>query len=128
MDDEAPVQWVFVSRGLKARLLRHAIATQASPEAIFRASLVLQQPRSSSPHDDHFHIRIYCDAVEGALSCRDRGPRWPWHRRSLNEREGLAADVARADDLSDSVLLSELMSPLQGDALAERPAPERPAP
>ena len=109
MDESAPVQWIFVSRGLKARLLRHAIAVGAPAEAIARASLVLQQPQSSSPHDDHFHVRIYCDPAEGSLGCRDRAPHWPWHRRTLRESRGANEHLTHAAELTDGVLLGELL-------------------
>ncbi|HET6284733.1 MAG TPA: hypothetical protein VFH73_27500, partial [Polyangia bacterium] len=31
----------------------------------------------SEPHDDHMHVRFYCDPGDRRLGCADRGPvRW----------------------------------------------------
>ena len=88
LDDAAQVQWIFVSAGLKARLLRYAVTHETSREAIFRASWVLLQPRRASAHRDHFHVRVFCGEDQQALGCRDRGPIWPWVRRSAEKPAG----------------------------------------
>ncbi|MEM9863075.1 MAG: penicillin-insensitive murein endopeptidase, partial [Myxococcota bacterium] len=76
--DEADVQWIFVSRGLKARLLRYAAVHESDPEVLRRAAWVVHQPSHGNPHADHFHVRIACGAEQVALGCVDRGPVWPW--------------------------------------------------
>ena len=78
LDKKAQVQWIFCSAGVKARLLEHAIAYEPIRELVFRAAWVLHEPSRSSPHDDHFHVRIACGARQRALGCIDRGPLWPW--------------------------------------------------
>ncbi len=78
MNDDASVQWIFVSRGLKARLLSYAIEHEPDAEAIFRATWILHQPSRGNPHADHFHVRIACGATQRALGCRERGPVWSW--------------------------------------------------
>jgi len=78
-DEEAEVQWIFASDGVKALLLRWALDHDRDPEVISRAIDVLRQPGDSAPHDDHFHVRIYCPASAGA-GCVDVGPVWPWVR------------------------------------------------
>jgi len=96
-DDRAPVQWVFVSRGLKSLMMRWALVRGRDVETIQRAASVLHQPTDGLPHDDHFHVRIYCPRGEDGQLCVDRGPRWPW----VEQR----AASSPADALSDEELL-----------------------
>jgi len=57
-DPQVLVQWIFVSVPLRNRLLDHALRV-GEPESLRRrAQRVLVQPRDSSPHADHFHLRI----------------------------------------------------------------------
>lgn len=96
LDDEAAVQWIFVSRGVKSRLLRYAMAHEQDPRAIVRAAYVLQEPSNASPHDDHFHVRVYCAPRALAHGCVNRGPIWPWLRFAIEKPpagEGLADEV-----------------------------------
>ena len=74
------VQYVFVADWLKRRLLDYARSRGELPEILRRAESVLVQPRNSSPHADHFHVRIYCSAADRAAGCVDGGPRWGWIR------------------------------------------------
>lgn len=96
--EDVPVQYVFVSNPLKARLLAYAEARKEDPEILRRARRVLQEPKGSSPHADHYHIRVYCSAADRATGCRDRSPVWPWvakvaedGRADEDSREGEAA-------------------------------------
>lgn len=77
-DDESRVQWIFVSYGLKALLLEWALNHGRDIEIIRRAASILHQPGDSAPHDDHFHVRIYCPSGVGGARCKDLGPVWPW--------------------------------------------------
>lgn len=123
LDDEAQVQWIFISAGLKARLLRYAIAHEPSREAIFRASWVLQQPRRSSAHRDHFHVRVFCGEKQRALGCDDRGPVWPWLRHETEKPAGdpeLLDDEALVRALLDD---SEEMAQAPSDAAPPRRLP-----
>ena len=43
-----------------------------------RAEAVLAQPRDSSAHLDHFHVRLYCALEERVEGCVDYGPVRPW--------------------------------------------------
>lgn len=65
------VRWVFVSRGLRALLLKEAAASGAAAPLVERAAQVLAQPPGSS-HRNHFHLRIACSAEDLAQGCRDR--------------------------------------------------------
>jgi penicillin-insensitive murein endopeptidase len=104
-DPSIEVQWIFVSRGLKTRLLRYALGHESDPDVLFRAAYVLQQPENARPHDDHFHVRIYCSEAERAAGCRDVGPRWPWLR------PGIEAVGGEAPALDDAALLEILRAP-----------------
>ncbi|MCA9575494.1 MAG: penicillin-insensitive murein endopeptidase [Sandaracinaceae bacterium] len=112
LDEEARVQWIFVSNGLKARLLRFAVAHEPERAAVTRAREVLHQPSRGNPHADHFHVRVACGLREQRLGCRDWGPDWPWLRHGASND---AADPARA--WTDEALVEALM--------ADAPAPNR---
>lgn len=64
------VRWIFVSRGLRALLLKQAAAAGADPGLVERAARALAQPPGSS-HRNHFHLRIACSAEDLRLGCRD---------------------------------------------------------
>ena len=81
------VQRIFVSTPIRERLLRYAAGQGEHPEILRRARSLLVQPGDSSPHDDHFHVRVYCPPKARGGTCRDFGPRWPW------VRDGLAAPL-----------------------------------
>lgn len=77
-DPQAEVQWIFVSRGLKALLLKWSLTHGRDVSLIQRAAEVLHQPSDSASHDDHFHVRIYCPRGAAGYLCQDLGPVWPW--------------------------------------------------
>lgn len=104
LDPDAAVQWIFVSRGLKTRLLEHALAHDPDSDALVRAAYVLQQPERAAPHDDHFHVRVYCTEEDRAAGCRDLGPRWPWLRPGVEEIAG-----SGGPGLDDASLLAALL-------------------
>ena len=80
-DPEVEVQYLFINRHLKERLLVHAASIGESPELLDRAVELLCQPGDSLPHDDHLHLRIYCATDDRAYGCVDRGLfRW-WRKR-----------------------------------------------
>lgn len=106
LDREADVQWIFCSRGVKARLLRYAAAHEPDREVLFRASWVLHQPSHGNPHADHFHVRVACTAAQRALGCYDDGPIWPWFRDSA-EKPGDAPGEALTDEVLVEALLGD---------------------
>lgn len=78
---EAPgtrVQYLFVARWLKAILLAEAGRQRLPADTMRRLDAVLHQPSDSSPHDDHFHLRLFCTVEDRLLGCQDRGPRRDW--------------------------------------------------
>lgn len=76
--DAAQLQYLFISDGLKQQLIDFARAQEEPAEIIARADELLRQPTDSSPHDDHFHLRLTCTLEDRLLGCTERGPRWSW--------------------------------------------------
>ena len=94
------VQWIFVSAGVKAKLLNYASFVETDPSVLSKAMWVLHQPSNGRSHDDHFHVRIACGAHQRSLGCQDPEPFWPWWS---DEQEKLsdAAPPLRDVDLWD---------------------------
>jgi penicillin-insensitive murein DD-endopeptidase len=80
-DAEIRVQWIFVSEGLESRLLEHAARKQRPAWLIEYARTVLYNPADAPPHDDHFHVRIYCSRADRFHGCVDRGPVWQHEKK-----------------------------------------------
>lgn len=78
---DALLQRVFVSEGIRSLLLEHARERGDPPWVIERAGEVMCQPRV--PHDDHFHVRLFCTAQDYREGCRDAWPIYPWRRTEL---------------------------------------------
>lgn len=77
-DPDARVQYIFVARVIKARLLRQAVRRKASAQTIERAETVMVEPARGNPHRSHFHVRIYCAPSDRPM-CRDLAPFWAWY-------------------------------------------------
>jgi penicillin-insensitive murein endopeptidase len=80
-DTEVRVQWIFVSEGLEARLLEYAKRKRRPAWLLEYASVVLYNPADAPPHDDHFHVRIYCTRTDRFHGCVDRGPVWQHEKK-----------------------------------------------
>lgn len=87
-DPTLRVQWIFVSEGLQALLLSHAKDNRRPQWIIEYAQLVLRQPADSRPHDDHFHVRIYCSRLDRPYGCRDTGPVWQHEKKAFKYAGG----------------------------------------
>jgi penicillin-insensitive murein DD-endopeptidase len=61
-DRSVAVTNVFIYAPLRRRLLLYAVANDEPASVIRRAAQIMSQPSDSSPHDDHMHIRIACQA------------------------------------------------------------------
>jgi len=96
----ADVQWIFVSFGVKTALLAYALAAGAPLDVVERAVSVLHQPSDSTPHDDHFHVRLYCATEDVAAGCVDVPPIWPWVRRTYDRTPHAVVDDATLLDLA----------------------------
>lgn len=82
-DPTVRVQWIFISRGLKARLLDWAKRKGRPKWVIEYADQVLNQPGDSLPHDNHMHIRVYCSRSDRFHGCVDRGPVWQHEKKTF---------------------------------------------
>lgn len=77
-DPEIELQYVFCNNGLKSRMLAWAASIGEEPRLMERARELLHQPGDSLPHDDHFHVRVYCSPDDRMYGCQDRGPLRAW--------------------------------------------------
>ncbi|MBK9261012.1 MAG: penicillin-insensitive murein endopeptidase [Polyangiaceae bacterium] len=60
-DPKVEVRYVFVSMGLRKRLLTYAAQKKKVSKDIYtRAAAALMSPADVDVHDDHFHVRIAC--------------------------------------------------------------------
>jgi penicillin-insensitive murein DD-endopeptidase len=102
-DPDIEVQWIFMQRNLAAALLREATIAGDDPALLARAAFVIHEPSDSEPHDDHMHVRLYCDSGDRRLGCADRGPvRW-WKKmwKYMDAPYGRApADALGADGVA----------------------------
>jgi len=81
-DRSARVQWIFVSNKLERRLLAWAEKHERPRWVIEYARAVMKQPSAAAPHDDHFHVRLYCSRSDRALGCVDTGPVWQHEKKT----------------------------------------------
>jgi len=101
-DETVHVQWIFVSRHLRRKLLRAAKRKKVPADMVRRMETVMRQPSDSAPHNDHFHVRIYCSPQDVLHGCHNRGPFHDWvtpateaYRQRLSElRELTKAPLA----------------------------------
>ncbi|MBW2464663.1 MAG: penicillin-insensitive murein endopeptidase [Deltaproteobacteria bacterium] len=77
-DGDARVQYIFVGRGIKRRILAEARRQGARATVIDRMEASMVQPAGGHPHRNHFHVRIYC-APADRPSCEDRAPFHAWY-------------------------------------------------
>jgi penicillin-insensitive murein endopeptidase len=59
-DRRAGLSHIFVSQGLRWRLIEYGRAHAEFAPYVDELSLLLKQPPGVSTHDDHFHVRIAC--------------------------------------------------------------------
>lgn len=93
-DMDVGVQWIFCAEYLKQAMLEAARTRGVDDELLERLGRVLHQPTDALPHDDHFHVRLYCSVEDRLYGCLDRPPLWSWVDR------GDAAYEARVSALS----------------------------
>ncbi|NRA32181.1 MAG: penicillin-insensitive murein endopeptidase [Polyangiaceae bacterium] len=66
-DHRAGLSHIFVSRGVRSRLLKYAKGQKRFKKYYVQAAKLLKQPQSVSAHDDHFHVRISCPETQLGL-------------------------------------------------------------
>jgi penicillin-insensitive murein endopeptidase len=81
-DPTVRVQWIFVSNGLRNRLLGYAKRAKRPGWLVQYARTVLRQP-GKAPHDDHFHVRVYCTRSDRFHGCADTGPVWQHEKKTF---------------------------------------------
>lgn len=77
-DPDSRVQYLFVAKALRTRLLMEGRRQGESDEFLRSAAAVLVQPKRGHQHANHFHLRIFCSR-DDRPTCRDRLPYWPWY-------------------------------------------------
>jgi penicillin-insensitive murein endopeptidase len=82
-DASIRVQWVFVSEGLEAMMLGWARRNGRPKAVIAHAAVVMNEPKDAPPHDNHFHIRIYCSRSDRFHGCEERGPVWQYEKKTF---------------------------------------------
>jgi penicillin-insensitive murein endopeptidase len=80
-DPSVEVQWIFIHRALAERLLREGPTATDDPALVARAAALMHQPSDAQAHDDHMHVRVYCEPSDRTLGCLDRGPQRWWKKR-----------------------------------------------
>jgi penicillin-insensitive murein endopeptidase len=73
-DRRAGLSHIFVSRGLRGRLLRYAESRKSFRKYLPQAKVLLKQPEDSTAHNDHFHLRIACPKSQADI-CKDQPKR-----------------------------------------------------
>jgi len=115
---EIGVQFMFASREIESLLIDYALSRQEPLELVYRAQTVLLEPKDSTPHADHLHLRIACAPDEGISGCSGGGPYWQWlppAAASLPIEPGILAAIAAEDSPSYSTL-AESGAPNPGGA------------
>lgn len=98
---EGRIQTIFVSNGLRRLLLEHAASTGVSPSIRSMAATLLTQPGGALPHNDHFHLRLYCSERDVASGCEDTGRRHAHFRNFGSVRSKTIAAARQAAEHED---------------------------
>ncbi len=94
-DQTLSVQWVFVASNLRERLLQHAQSMGEPAGLVARAAEVMAQPSRRFPHNDHFHVRIYCPQDDLFEGCRDSGSNRSWYHGDGGRATKRVAELTR---------------------------------
>ena len=89
------LQLIFVADWLRDKLLLWARASGADPKVIARARALMRQPRATLPHNDHFHVRLYCSPTDVASGCVNKGYQ-PWRDDHKAARKAALARAGAA--------------------------------
>lgn len=112
---EVQVQYLFMSNPLRGLVLKYAADHGASSALIQKAAEVVRQPGAAAAHDDHLHLRIFCEARDVEGGCLNTGTIHPRidtfaaeHRAAQARAAGLIASAdpaVRAAAITRLVLL-----------------------
>jgi penicillin-insensitive murein endopeptidase len=95
-DPAVEVQWIFIHQALADLLLREGPSAGDDPALVARAAALMHQPSDAQVHDDHMHVRVYCEPSDRALGCLDRGPQRWWKKRWKDMARGSASAAGPA--------------------------------
>jgi len=70
-DARAGLSHIFVSSGLRQRLLTYGRSQPAFRKYVTEVAGLLKQPEDAMPHDDHFHVRVSCPKRQTEI-CREQ--------------------------------------------------------
>jgi penicillin-insensitive murein DD-endopeptidase len=98
-DDDARIQWLFVSEVIEALLIQYARARGDDPETISRVQDATLQPDPGGVHDDHVHVRTACSPEEIVNGCVQTGPERAWFSAPKS------APSERDEDLVAAIIL-----------------------
>lgn len=122
--DSATLQYIFISNPLKRLLLKEARKQGASRQVIQKASVLLHQPGGALPHDNHFHLRIYCSETDVVSGCVDVGRKvngYQSHagarKRTVKKAAGMTRDASADTRLAAVRRLQVLNARSQRDAV-----------
>ena len=82
-DDDVMIGRIFVVEHLRSMLLEEAKRQKAPKDVVALFEDVTCQPKA--PHDDHFHIRVFCSTDDIGEGCEDTRPLFPWHKKRLKK-------------------------------------------
>lgn len=119
-DGHVELQRIFLVEHVRDMLLKEAEKRKAKPSTIARFADLTCQP--STPHDDHFHIRVYCTPEDIAAGCEDSQPIYPWHREKLSAL-GTAPVIAKPAPRAPRTAAApkdDTVSPMEAAAKAGR--------
>lgn len=77
-DAHVQIQHLYLAEPLTRLILAHAVRQGADPTVVQRARTLLSEPAHSGKHDDHLHVRLFCNRQDKLAGCRDEDPVWPW--------------------------------------------------
>jgi penicillin-insensitive murein endopeptidase len=75
------LQRIFMVEHVRSMLLAQAERVHAPAAIRERFAGLTCQP--DTPHDDHFHLRLFCSNEDIAKGCIDKNPIYPWHLLAL---------------------------------------------
>ena len=118
--ETAKVQWIFIYAPLERMLLAHATKLGEPQALIDKAATIMHQPGDSAPHDDHFHIRIFCTLDDRLEGCRNTGPRRegvPSYDREVAARALELLRGTASDDAAVALQSARFLNRLQPESL-----------
>ena len=120
-DDDARVEWIFLSRPLQGLLTEWARARGEPAETLLRAERVMLQPGPpAETHDDHLHVRTGCDVAELERGCEPTGPARPWiDAANQSESSHLATLASAREGDGDEAIVRELLRPIESSGASD---------